>query len=87
MAGFVASGLGSAWIGPTDGTNDLWKIPAAALVLLIPFFFISYLIEYFVVVFVLDIPHEVAHPAHAHIRYAVRNANITTYLGQCSFLR
>ena len=78
IAGVISLLLGSAWIGPAEGTN-LWKIPAAALVLLIPFFFISYLIEYFIVVCVLDIPHEVTHPAYTRVRRAVRNANLTTY--------
>src|SRR5215470_8927937 len=37
--------LGSAWIPPVNG-RSAWLVPAATLVLLAPFFFASYLIEY-----------------------------------------
>jgi hypothetical protein len=40
--------MGSAWIGPPNEKN-LWDIPAATLVLLLPFFFASYGIEYLVI--------------------------------------
>jgi|SRR5579863_8307214 len=78
IAEIVSLLLGSAWIGPPEGKN-VWMIPAATLVLLIPFFFVSYVIEYFIVVFVLHILHPVTHPAYTHVRRAVRNANLTTY--------
>jgi hypothetical protein len=71
--------LGSAWIGPTDG-KSAWLIPAATLVLLVPFFFASYGIEYLVVKFMVGIP-EGGPPnlSYAKVRTAVRNANVVTY--------
>jgi hypothetical protein len=71
--------LGSAWIGP-PGEKNLWVIPAACLVLLVPFFFASYGIEYLVVKNMVGIP-EGGPPnlAYNRVRIAVRNANIVTY--------
>jgi hypothetical protein len=43
IATMVLFVLGSAWIGPADG-NSVWMIPAATLVLLVPFFFASYFV-------------------------------------------
>ena len=69
--------LSSAWLGPTDRK---WVVPAATLVLLIPFFFASYWIEYFIVrrmVGMTDgLPPNLAYP---RVRIAVRNANLVTY--------
>jgi hypothetical protein len=71
--------FGSAWIGPPDRAS-LWIIPAACLVLLIPFFFASYWIEHFVVKWMVGLPEggppNVAYP---RVRIAVRNANLITY--------
>jgi hypothetical protein len=71
--------FGSAWIGPPDRAS-LWIIPAACLVLLIPFFFASYWIEHFVVKWMVGLPKggppNVAYP---RVRIAVRNANLITY--------
>jgi hypothetical protein len=71
--------LGSAWILPPEGKN-VWMIPAAILVLLVPFFFASYGIEYLVMRFMVGMPEggppNVAYP---RIRIAVRNANLITY--------
>src|SRR6266850_3962946 len=44
LANVIGLFLGSAWIGPFDRSN-VWVVPAAALVLLVPFFFASYYIE------------------------------------------
>jgi len=71
--------LGSAWIGPPSEKN-LWVIPAATLVLLVPFFLASYGIEYLVVSYMVGMP-EGGPPnlAYCRIRIAVRNANLVTY--------
>jgi hypothetical protein len=71
--------LGSAWIGPTEG-KSAWLIPAATLVLLVPFFFASYGIEYLVVKFMVGIL-EGGPPnlSYATARTAVRNANVVMY--------
>jgi len=79
LASAVGFILSSAWIGPPEVTS-IWIIPAACLVLLVPFFFASYWIEYRIV------KSELAKPeggpkdlAHSRVRIAVRNANLITY--------
>jgi hypothetical protein len=69
----------SAWIGPPNSKN-LWLIPAATLVLLVPFFFASYGIEYRVIKSMVGMP-EGGPPnlAYSRVRIAVRNANLITY--------
>jgi hypothetical protein len=71
--------LGSAWIGPPSEKN-VWVIPAATLVLLVPFFLASYGIEYLVVKHMVGMP-EGGPPnlAYRRVRIAVRNANLVTY--------
>ncbi|HTF27029.1 MAG TPA: hypothetical protein VK937_24470 [Candidatus Limnocylindria bacterium] len=71
--------LGSAWIGPPSEKN-VWVIPAATLVLLVPFFLASYGIEYLVVKHMVGMP-EGGPPnlAYRRVRIAVRNANLITY--------
>jgi hypothetical protein len=71
--------VGSAWIGP-PGEKNLWVIPSAVLVLLVPFFLASYGIEYLVVKYIVGMP-EGGPPnlAHRRVRIAVRNANLVTY--------
>jgi hypothetical protein len=69
----------SAWLNPFLGENG-WVIPAATLVLLIPFFFASYWIEYFVVKKMVGTPDEEGSTlACGRVRNAVRNANLITY--------
>lgn len=42
---FLAVTIGAAWLGPSE--NELyWMLPTATLVLLVPFFFASWLFEY-----------------------------------------
>jgi len=79
IANVIFFALSSAWIGPPDATSA-WLIPAAALTLLIPFFFVSYGIEYLVVNFMVGMP-EGGPPrlAHPKVRIAVCNANLVTY--------
>ena len=69
----------SAWIAPVEGKNA-WLIPAATLVLLVPFFFASYALEYLVMRFMVGMP-EGGPPnlAYPHVRTSVRNANLITY--------
>lgn len=69
----------SAWLNPDLG-EDAWVIPAATVILLIPFFFASYWIEYFVVRKMVGTPDgEPSNLAYARVRRAVRNANLITY--------
>jgi hypothetical protein len=60
--------------------KKLWLIPAAILVLLVPFFFASYGIEYLVIKSMVGMP-EGGPPnlAYSRVRIAVRNANLITY--------
>jgi hypothetical protein len=69
----------SAWLNPLLGEH-VWVIPAATLVLLIPFFFASYWIEYFVVRKMAGTSDgEPSNLAYPRVRTAVRNANLITY--------
>lgn len=79
LANVIFAFLGSAWIGPAEG-KSVWLIPAATLMLLIPFFFASYGIEYFVLRTMVGMP-EGGPPnlAYPRVRTAVRNANLVTY--------
>ena len=71
--------LSSAWLNPDLG-EKAWVIPAATLILLIPFFFASYWIEYLVVRKMVCTPDgEPSNLAYARVRSAVRNANLATY--------
>jgi hypothetical protein len=78
IANAISLLLGSTWIGPPE--NGLWIVPAATLVLLVPFFFASYGIEYLVVKAMVGKP-EGGPPnlAYPRVRIAVRNANLVTY--------
>jgi hypothetical protein len=62
----------SAWLAPY-GRNLRWMIPAAGLVLLIPFFFVSWFFEYWVVSYLLENIELIAS------NQAVRNANLLSY--------
>jgi len=66
----------SAWISP----DETWMLPAATLVLLVPFFFASYWVEYLVMKRILD-KREGQPPdfTYGKLRIAVRNANLVTY--------
>jgi hypothetical protein len=44
---FLQVTLGAAWLGPIEG-QLYWMIPAACLFLLIPYFFVSWYFEYFI---------------------------------------
>jgi hypothetical protein len=69
----------SAWIAPPS-EKTAWWIPAAVLVLLVPFFLASFLIEYLVVAYMFGMPGgEPPNLGYGHIRSAVRNANLVTY--------
>ena len=79
LATAVAFLLNSAWIPPAEGSN-VWWIPAAILVLLVPFFFASYGIEYLVMAHMIGMPSGgPANLEYPRIRTTVRNANLVTY--------
>lgn len=67
--------VGSAWLGP--GVTP-WMIAGACLVLLIPFFFASYGVEYTVVRLLMR-NDDLSEAALRDVRIAVRNANLVTY--------
>ena len=79
LATAIAFLLHSAWIGPAEGNREWW-IPAAILVLLVPFFLASYGIEYTVMAYMIGMPaggpENLTYP---RVRKAVRNANLATY--------
>jgi len=70
--------LSSAWIAPAEG-KTMWLVPAATLVLLIPFCYASYVSEYLIMAFMVGVPDEIPHRAYPRVRRAVRNANLVTY--------
>ena len=71
--------LASAWIGPPSA-KTAWLIPAAILVLLVPFFLVSYIIEYLVIRFMVGVPDGgPARLTYPKVQVAVRNANLITY--------
>jgi hypothetical protein len=71
--------FGSAWLNPDLG-ESAWVIPAATLVLLMPFFFASYWIENLVVRRMVGMPGgEPSNLAYPRVKAAVRNANLVTY--------
>lgn len=77
LANLIFVLVSSAWLGPTE---KQWVVPVATLVLLIPFFFASYWIEYLVVRRMVGRPDgEDPNLSYPRIRTAVRNANLVTY--------
>ncbi len=62
----------AAWLIPYE-SELYWMIPVAGLVLLVPFFFVSWWSEYLVTKKILQ-----DHPAQT-VKVVVRNANIITY--------
>ncbi len=79
IATAVSFVLTSAWIGPVEGSQD-WMVPAATLVLLVPFFFASYFVEYQVIRSMVG-KFESRGPllTASRVKAAVRNANLVTY--------
>lgn len=78
LANVIFLFFGSAWIGPP--VDNKWSIPAATLVLLVPFFFVSYFFEYLVMRFMVGVEEgEPPNLAYPRVRIAVRNANLITY--------
>src|SRR6266481_1204845 len=78
IAKVIFFSFSSAWIGPPNGKN-VWVIPAATLVLLVPFFFASYGIEYRIIRTMVGPEGDPANLAYPRVRNAVRNANLITY--------
>ena len=79
IANLIFLFLSSAWIPPTSD-NTLWIVPAATLCLLIPFYFASYGIEYFIVAWIVGMPQGgPPNLAYPRVRITVRNANLVTY--------
>jgi hypothetical protein len=71
--------LTSAWLGPV-GRHDAWIIPCAVLILLVPFFFASYGVEYLIINRMLGMTEgDPSNLTSRRIRVAVRNSNLVTY--------
>jgi hypothetical protein len=78
MASTVVFLLSPAWLPPVG--RNLWLIPAAVLLILVPFFFVSYGIEYAIVRKMVGSPTgEPPNLAYPRVKIAVRNANLVTY--------
>ncbi len=71
-ARFLTVTLGASWLPPVDKTMT-WMAPAAGFVLLIPFFFASWLVEYEVGIWILDEMNA------ANVSSAVLMGNLITY--------
>ena len=79
IARIVGTMLSSAWLGP-DEKNLYWMVPLAVFTLLIPTFFLSVLIERWIVDHMVGLPDETeADLASSRVRRAVRDANLVTY--------
>lgn len=68
--------VGAAWTG-----GDVeWMVPLSVLVLLVPFFLISYASEYFVMNQMISLPEgDPSARTSSNVRSAVRDANLITY--------
>ncbi len=71
-ARFLTVTLGASWLPPVDKTMT-WMAPAAGFVLLIPFFFASWLVEYEVGIWILDEMNA------GNVSSAVLMGNLITY--------
>ena len=57
-----------------------WTVPAAVMVLLVPFYLVSWAIEYLILNQMLSMPEDNPSGLSSHrIRLAVRDANLATY--------
>ena len=66
--------LGAAWIGPAPETGFYWKLPVALMVLAVPFFLLSVVVE-------TPIVRRIARIPPAPLRKAVLIANLASYAG------
>jgi hypothetical protein len=73
----VGTILSAPWIAPVENTAS-WAVPLAALVLLIPFFFVSVWIEQKVMEHMLPVT-EALEVNEKVLRSAVRGANLISY--------
>lgn len=79
LASVIMLFVSAAWVGP-PGPKSLWLVPAATLILLVPFFFASYGIEYLVIKQMVGVPEGgPLNLTYPRVRIAVRNANLITY--------
>src|SRR5579859_2134827 len=81
LEGIVGFLISSPWIGPAE--NARWAVPLAVLVLLVPFYFVSLLIERAMIQHMIaadepNVPIEDQIPAST-VRAAVRDANLLSY--------
>lgn len=78
----VGTILSAPWIAPVENTGS-WAVPLAALVLLIPFFFVSVWLEQKIMEHLLPVTEAVdAQPSEVNekvLRSAVRGANVVSY--------
>ena len=72
-ARFLTVTLGAPWLPPYEDKTMNWIVPAAGFVLLIPFFFASWLVEYEVGIWILDEMNA------GNVSSAVLMGNLITY--------
>lgn len=78
LARVVATVFSAAWLAPDD-KNLYWMVPLAALVLLVPTYFLSVWIESYIVEQLLFVSQEDQTAAEVRTRKAVRDANRISY--------
>lgn len=88
LSEIVGTLLTAPWIAPADKSAS-WAVPLAALVLLVPFFFVSVWVEQMVMEHFLPVTTaDAAPPAEVNdkvLRRAVRGANLLSYGFMFSF--
>ena len=72
---FLMALLGAAWIGPAPQTGFYWKLPAALIVLAVPFFLLSVIVEAPIMRRIAGVPEAQS------LRKAVLTANLASYAG------
>ncbi len=84
IAQVISVFISAPWIAPSDETGT-WAVPLAALVLLVPFFFVSVWSERLVMEHMLPVTSsDVSQPgelSESRLRIAVRDANLLSYGG------
>ena len=79
IARVIGTILSSAWLGP-DEKNLYWMIPLASIILLIPTFLVSVIIERWIVARLVALPEESeGNLRSSRVGKAVQNANLVSY--------
>ena len=82
LAQIVSTILSAPWIAPVESTGS-WAVPLAAVVLLIPFYFVSVWVEQKVMEHMLPVTESLdaqrSEVSEKNLRNAVRGANLMSY--------